>query len=145
VTGDPIGEVPLSNVNRTLPPFALPVASVTFAKSVNVWSLALAVAQVANAVVPVAGEPLPDKVTTWGEFPASSIKESEAARAPLAEGWNVIESVQFKPTAKSEPHVSWTAKSDAFGPSIEILFTFNGDLPVLMTPIDWDALATPTG
>src|SRR5438309_1806920 len=83
---DPTGVVPLSTANRTVPPSTVAPELATFATSVKAWLLALDMTQVSIAVVVVAGEPAPDKAMTWGEFGASSVSDSDALRAPPAEG-----------------------------------------------------------
>src|SRR4051794_26249041 len=101
VTDNPTGTVPFSRVNLTVPPATTFPELATLAISVKAWSPVLVVVQVLPAVVVVAGEPVPDKAIACGEFAASSVKENVAVRVPPAEGWNVIETVQFSPTGKA--------------------------------------------
>ena len=86
VADDPTGAVPFISVNVTLPSWTMSAALVTSASRVKAWLPELVIAQVFEAMVLVAGKLEPDKAIDCGEFPASSVKESEAVRTPPAEG-----------------------------------------------------------
>src|SRR3954471_22616000 len=143
VTDDPTGVAPLSRVNLTPPPSTMPPALLTLATSVKAWVLGLVIAHVSETVIVVAGDPLPTKATCCGEFPASSVKESTAVRAPDAEGWKLIETAQFRPGGTGEPQVFTAEKSDAFPPEIASLLMLRGDRPVFITVTEMGALDTP--
>ena len=86
VADDPTGVVPFISVKVTLPSWTMPAGLITFASRVKAWVPELVIAQVFEAMVLVAAKLKPDKAIDCGEFPASSVKESEAIRTPPAEG-----------------------------------------------------------
>ena len=64
--------------------------------------------------------PVPVTATDRGLPPPSSLKSSDAARAPVAVGLNVTLTVQLAPAPKVLPQVLVIEKSPAFAPRIAI-------------------------
>src|SRR6187551_2504888 len=89
--------------------------------------------------------PVPESATVCGLLGASSAKESEALRAPVALGLNVTLTVQVALTATVAPvQVSaLLAKSPAFVPVRETEVTCRLVLPLLVTVTDWATLVVP--
>ena len=88
--------------------------------------------------------PVPLRATVRG-MPAESVIVSVAVRVPAAEGVNVTAMLQVADGAKLAPQVlPEIAKSPAFVPEIEILFTFNATVPAFVNVRVCGELIVPT-
>jgi hypothetical protein len=80
-------------------------------------------------------------------LPASSVKDTDAVRAPVAVGLNVTLIVQFAPAATLAPQVLVCEKSPLFVPTIVMPEPLNANVafPVLDSVMFCAALVVPTG
>jgi hypothetical protein len=89
--------------------------------------------------------PVPERATVWGLFPAESVKDSVAVRGPVAEGVNVMLTLQLAAPAKLVPQVlAEIAKSAALAPATATLPMLTAAVPPFVKVTDCAELAVPT-
>jgi hypothetical protein len=87
--------------------------------------------------------PVPESVTVCDGLAASSVKTSEALRAPAAPGVNVAEAVQRAPATREAPQVVVKPKSLALAPESRMLPMLTGFEPMFEKVTVCAALAAP--
>jgi hypothetical protein len=89
--------------------------------------------------------PVPVSATAWGLFAALSVTVTLADLAPAAVGVNFTLMVQLAATAKLAPQLFVWAKSPLLLPVTEMLVRVKAAVPLFVSVIALEALATPTG
>ena len=111
----------------------------------EIWRVSVAVppgeeiVRDAAAGVTASPSPVPPRETVWGELPALSVSVRVPVAAPVVVGVNVMEMMQFAPTARDEPQLLVWAN----GPEMLVAEMVSGSCPVLVRMTIWAALVAP--
>ena len=122
----------------------MPLLSVTSCCALVAPTLVALKERLAGDALALEATPVPKSATACGLLPAESVNVNVAERVPVAEGVNVIVTVQLADAARVAPHdLLEIAKFAEFAPEIAILVTLIAASP-LLSVTDCDGLVEPT-